>query len=571
MTAIPSAELTSDDSKQLDEALTALEAGAVKWAALSLRERAQLLEKTHATTAVAARAWAEAAVAAKKVPAGALEGEEWMSGPYAMLGGLQSVAQSVARIAAGGSPLDGIAMGTAPGGRVTVKVLPANLQESLILNGFSGEVWLKPGVTEAQARANAGLGSRRTNENGGVGLVLGAGNITSIGPLDVLYELVAFNRAAILKLNPTFATLLPAYAQALAPLIEFGVVRIVNGGAAVGGYLAQHEKVKHVHITGSGLTHDLIVWGSGEEAAKRRAANDPQLKKPISSELGGVSPTIIVPGNWSKADLRFQAENVASQRLHNCGHNCIATQALILSSDWAQKDAFLAELRDVLDTLPARAPWYPGSDRKLGLAEQSYPAAEHHGGRLLIEVNEKTSKDLFTTEYFAPVLGHTAIPGTGAEFLRAAVKFANEQLDGTLGASLIVDPADRDAMGAAFDEAIAELRYGAIGINVWSAIAFLHPNAVWGAFPGHTLQDVKSGIGVVHNGFLIADAERTVLTGPFRPFPRSIAHGELSLFPKPPWFVTARSALDTGRALTSYGSQPGWLGLPGIFAAAFRA
>ena len=59
MTAIPSAELTSDDSKQLDEALTALEAGAVKWAALSLRERAQLLEKTHATTAGAARAWAE--------------------------------------------------------------------------------------------------------------------------------------------------------------------------------------------------------------------------------------------------------------------------------------------------------------------------------------------------------------------------------------------------------------------------------------------------------------------------------------------------------------------------------
>ena len=69
----------------------------------------------------------------------------------------------------------------------------------------------------------------------------------------------------------------------------------------------------------------------------------------------------------------------------------------------------------------------------------------------------------------------------------------------------------------------------------------------------------------------IADAERTVLTGPFRPFPRSIMHGELSLFPKPPWFVTARSALDTGKALTSYGSEPRWLGLPGIFAAAFRA
>ena len=98
MTAIPSAELTADDSKQLDDALTALEAGAAKWAALNQRDRAALLEKTHDATAAAARAWAEAAIAAKKVPAGALEGEEWMSGPYATLGGLQSVAQSMRKL-----------------------------------------------------------------------------------------------------------------------------------------------------------------------------------------------------------------------------------------------------------------------------------------------------------------------------------------------------------------------------------------------------------------------------------------------------------------------------------------
>ena len=36
-------------------------------------------------------------------------------------------------------------------------------------------------------------------------------------------------------------------------------------------------------------------------------------------ELGGVSPTIVLPGRWKDADLRFQAEHVASQKLGNGG------------------------------------------------------------------------------------------------------------------------------------------------------------------------------------------------------------------------------------------------------------
>jgi aldehyde dehydrogenase (NAD(P)+) len=59
--------------------------------------------------------------------------------------------------------------------------------------------------------------------------------------------------------------------------------------------------------------------------------------------------------------------------------------------------------------------------------------------------------------------------------------------------------------------------------------------------------------------------------GPFWPFPRSFAGGEWILFPKPPWFVTARTAATTGRRLTAYAGNPFWQRLPGIFAYAFRA
>ncbi|MEO6512948.1 MAG: hypothetical protein ABIO16_18260, partial [Nocardioides sp.] len=91
------------------------------------------------------------------------------------------------------------------------------------------------------------------------------------------------------------------------------------------------------------------------------------------------------------------------------------------------------------------------------------------------------------------------------------------------------------------------------------------------AFPGHTLEDVQSGIGVVHNAFLLADVERTVVRGPFRPFPRSAVRGEFALSPKPPWFVSTRTARTTGELLTRFAAKPSWAKLPRIFGSAFMA
>jgi acyl-CoA reductase-like NAD-dependent aldehyde dehydrogenase len=572
-TVVPADELTDAERARLDTALSELAAGAASWATMGLRERAELLKRTHAAMAAEIEPWARAAIAAKRIPPGPLEGEEWAAGPYATLNGFALAAQTLEKMAAGRGPLDGIKAGTAPGGRVTFKVMPSNLYDWLLLSGYRGEVWMPPGVSEAQARANAGLGAKRIGENGGVGLVLGAGNISAIGPLDVLYELVAFNRASILKLNPTFASLKDIYERALAPLIALGVLRIVNGGAAAGAYLAHHDAVGHVHITGSGVTHDAIVWGTGEEAERRRAENDPILRKPISSELGGVSPVIIVPGEWSDADLRYQAEQVVTMRMHNTGHNCVAAQVMVLSADWPQRERFLALVGEVLDAMPPREPWYPGTDRRVAAAEAAYPGASHHGPggkRLLVELAADGPQDLCTREYFGPVLGHVALPGRGQAFLDAAVAFANEKLMGTLGANVIVSPATRRELGAGFDNAIADLRYGTVAINVWTALAFLGAGMPWGAFPGHTLQDVGSGIGVVHNAHLIEGPERAVVYGPFRPFPRSVRGGEWAMSPKAPWFVTNRSEHLTSRRLTEFAAAPSVRKLPGIFIAAFR-
>lgn len=573
---VPAEPLSATIARQgLDEAIQELQGGADKWAAASAADRAGLLTEVVEAIERQSSRWVRTAADIKGLsPTSPLVGEEWITGPYATLAGAGALAHTLAKIAGGGSPLDSLQFRTVPGGRQAVKVFPANLQQAVLLHGFSAEVWMARGDDEAGIRARAGLAALG-NESGGVGLVLGAGNITSIAPLDVLYELVAHNRAVILKLNPVMSTMLTVYLDALDPLIRFGVVRIVQGDAATGGYLAHHPGIHHVHVTGSSATHDAVVFGTGEEGTARKAAVTPLLDKPITSELGGVSPTIVVPGTWTKRDLRFQAEHIATQRLHNAGHNCVATQVVMISRNWKQKGDFLEELHRAFENSPTRPVWYPGSADRLTSTAEAYPRGRKTGSagqHLIVELDSTTdTKHLLETELFAPVMGILEIEGSGPDFMTNAVSIANNNMAGTLGANIIIDPKDRRAMGGAFDAAVAELRYGNIAINAWTGLGFLTATASWGAFPGHTVDAVQSGTGVVHNALLIENPERTVVSGPFRPFPRSIVHGELSLFPKPPWFISARSAAETGKLLAAYAAAPSWLKMPRIFWSAFRA
>ena len=575
-------DLDAVETDRLDAAIAELAAGARIWSHLTLDQRARLLERLHATTAANAQEWAETAALSKGLgPGHPLRGEEWLGGPYATLVALEAYRRSLAALSKGLSPLDGVTLDAGPGGRLRAHTFPLSAMDGVLLSGYSGEVWFEPGVTEEQARAQAGLGQRHPSHSGGIGLVLGAGNVTSIPVLDVLYELLAHNRVVILKVNPTQDTLVPVYERALAPLIEAGLLRIVRGGGEVGAYLTAHRDVAHVHITGAAPTFDAIVWGTGPDAALRRREGRPQLEKPITAELGGVSPIIVVPGEWTTADLRYQAEHIVTMRLQNSGHNCIAGQVVLLSAEWPQRAAFLAELRRAFGAAPARTVWYPRSDEKLEAAASSYPGATRvgDGTRLLVEIGPgEDATDLETTEYFAPVLGVVQIPGNGQEFLDAAVTHANERLVGTLGANVLIDPATQAILGEGFENAIVRLRYGAISINSWTAFAFLTPTLTWGGYPGGTLENVVSGMGVVHNALLLEGVERSVTRGPFRPFPRSIPRiirtrslAKGSVLPKPPWFVDSRTGATVSEGFTRY-RMDGNLGrLAATLVQAFRA
>jgi aldehyde dehydrogenase (NAD(P)+) len=87
----------------------------------------------------------------------------------------------------------------------------------------------------------------------------------------------------------------------------------------------------------------------------------------------------------------------------------------------------------------------------------------------------------------------------------------------------------------------------------------------WGGFAGATFENVQSGLGTVHNAFMLEDTQRTLVEAPWAPFPRNLLSGSLTLLPRPPWFITNRRQAILGRLLTAFQYRPRWRKLPRIF------
>jgi aldehyde dehydrogenase (NAD(P)+) len=542
----------------LDREVATVREHAQGWARLGIAGKLRHLRAMRARTIETAAEWAALAARAKGVDGTPLAGEEWFSGPYALLVAIDAFGATLGDIARFGAPHVPKAPRVRADGQVVVDVFPLSVADQLLLSGVRAETWMQPGVTQENVLTeHTGAFYRQTNPPGRVTLVLGAGNIASIPPLDVLTVLYEHGSAAILKLNPVNAYLQPILERIFASLIEEDVVRIVGGGADVGSYLCSHPEIDAIHLTGGERTHDAIVFGGGAEGAARRAAGTPAIGKPVSSELGNVTPVIVVPGPWSTPDLAFQAAHVATMKLHNAGANCIAAQVLVVPAEWQQTPRFLERVDAALRNAPPRPTYYPGVRRT--------------DREFLTGLDAGADEPLFRDELFAPVLGQTALPGADPEtFLRNAVAFCNDRLRGTLGASILIHPRTIAALGSAFDDAIAGLRYGCVAINTWPGVGFLLPTATWGAYPGNTLADVGSGIGIVHNAFLFDRPQKTVVRAPFAPFPRSFGDGELTLLPTPPWFVTHRRADVVGAKMFAFTAKPSPLRMAATAIAALR-
>ncbi len=579
--AEPEGTITSSSRREIDAALRDLVARKHDWAKLRVADRLAILGELVKDFSEVSELWAERSREAEGLPPHSSQAaEEWLAGPYMVIRNLKLLERSLREIQSQGQPRIPGPVVTRPDGQVTARVFPQTIYDQIFYTGVTAEVWMEPEVTvsglaDTQATAyksaafTAPEGSSE-QPRGAVSLVLGAGNVSSIGAMDLLYKLFVQNHVTILKMHPLNVYLGPILAEGFQALIDWGVLRIVYGGGGVGAYLTNHPEVDEIHITGSDKTVEAIVFGPGEEGRARKAERRPKLEKAITSELGNVSAVIVVPGPWSGDDIEYHAENLASTITNNAGFNCNATRVMVQHESWPQRGELLDAVRRQLSRVPVRKAYYPGAGDRHAAFLAAHPEAETFGSAVdgelpwtLIPGLEPDAEDeiCFHTEAFCGLTSETVLAAESpAEFIARAVELTNNTLWGTLNATLLVHPKSmKDPQVArAVDRAISDLRYGTVAINCWAAVGYGLVVTPWGAYPGQDAYDIQSGSGIVHNTMMFDRIQKSVVRAPFR------------MSPKPPWFPSHRTAYQMSRKLTDFEADPAPWKLPGIFWEALR-
>jgi acyl-CoA reductase-like NAD-dependent aldehyde dehydrogenase len=567
----------SESPDRLNDLLVSLSAGARRHAARDASARAKLALACAEQVADVADDWARTAVAVKQGGPAALA-EEIATGPLATLRLLLLTARSQQAIAKTGLPqasrpprishaaTGGHPRATDPASIVEVDVMPVGpLFDSMIFRGHRATVrCVNPGGLDAFDRSWRREAEERPR-SGGVAVVLGSGNVTGLAAADVLCQIFEHGRAALLKLHPLHAPLEPVLNRVLAPLIEAGLLRIVTGGPEVAQAAVAAPLVTHVHLTGGQGAFNAIVWGDRDPHA---AGAEPVLAKPITCELGNVTPWIVVPGRYTPAQLACQADMVAASIANNTSFNCIATKLVVTCRGWPQRDEFLALVGRRLAGLPARPAWYPGASTAWEtIAGRPAPTDGTLPWVFRTGLDIERDRAWVAREWFVPVAAETAIEADDIEAFCTRAGGLVHALPGSLAASVTIPAtlASRDRLRA--ELLVEHLEYGVVAVNGWSALAYSLANVPWGGFPGGTLAAPASGIGRVHDPLLLPLVHNAILRTP------------LVVWPAPPWFSWHAGGAKLARGLVAtyasiarggLGLGPLTLMLPEVFLSVIR-
>lgn len=541
--------------KVIEKALEALQAKKDKWVALKLKDKISILDEAKKRMLKNAGRWVTANIQAKGVSSDSFgEGEEWL-GLAIALRAIRLLRQSLTDIQKLGRPRYPGQIKTTRNGQAVVKVFPKNWLDKLLLRRITGEIWMQPGITPDMAKKSQASIYSDKSHRGSVCLILGAGNQAILPVIDSLYKLFIEDKVVLLKINPVNAYMAPIITDVFETLIDRGFMQITYGGVKEGAFLCRHEKVDEIHLTGSNKTFDAIVFGSGQEGIENKKIRRPILTKPQSAELGNVTPVIIVPGPWSYKDIQQQAIQIASWLVSNAGFNCLTPRVIIQHKNWGNRYKFIAAISNILKKIETRKAYYPGAKERHRAVVFEHPEAQQFGGKngdrlpwtLISNVDAENKNDIcFKKEAFCGLLAETALEASNTEaFIARAVEFANETLWGTLTSTIIVHPKSlKDPkIAAAIEQAIAELRYGSVCINLRAEYAYAMMVTSWGAFPGHNICDIQSGKGVVNNFLMFESPQKSIVRGPFKIWPD-------------PTNITSNHLPEFGKALTRLEASP---------------
>jgi hypothetical protein len=145
---------------------------------LTIHDKVGYIQRLRRPVRDIAAEWVDEAVGAKAISLDSpLAGEEWISGPHAVLSWMTAAIETLEAVSRDADPLTGLPIRHRRDGQTIVRVYPHSLRERLLLHRFGTEAWMP-----RHASLAAGRDSRRIRGQRKFALVLGAGNIASIPP-----------------------------------------------------------------------------------------------------------------------------------------------------------------------------------------------------------------------------------------------------------------------------------------------------------------------------------------------------------------------------------------------------
>lgn len=554
---------------EIDEALETLDAHKNAWANLDIQERIHILDEIMDDLPSVADRWIRASIAAQELQDNSFglgESSIVFSIVYRIV---RILRQSLIDIQQSGHPRIPGPVSKRANGQLAAGVFPQNLYDRISMMGYTAEVWMKPDAPVKNGLPSQASFYHREDKEGKVALVLGVGNVAAIVVADFMYKLFVEGQVVLLKPSPVNEYLGPLFEEGFRALTERNFMRFVYGGGEEGAYLVEHPLVETVHMTGSERTFESVVFGPGEEGEKRKRERRPKVTKPVTAELGNISPVIIVPGPWDESDIQAQAAKLGTWLSVNAGYGCLTPRMIVNWERWEQREKLNSATTDFLSQVPTRKAYYPGT---IGIHERfvnEHPEALKLGdpieGQLpwtmIPNVDAENKEDIcFTQEAFCGLFAETGLDAESVEaYIDKAVDFANDTLWGTLVASIIVHPASMKdpRIAAAVERAIEKLRYGTVVVNEWGVTAYMLMTTPWGSYPGQDIYDVQSGIGVVNNLLMFDDPQKAVVRCPFKATPD-------------PFRANSRNAPDFGHRMVEFQLKPSLGTLTRLFVAVLK-
>ena len=524
----------------IDRKINSLRINSKQFASIQNSELISMFEECIQNIKSVAYYWANVGSDNKGVTDTPAEGEEWLGGPFASVFGLQYYIDTLKDVK---KPLDESLLNKELN---TYKVFPNNFLEKVFFPFISAEVKFNKNLSFNDIQKYRGYAMRYSHEQN-VTLVLGAGNVSCIPLLDVIYHMVTKRSVVYLKLNPVNDYLLPVYEKIFKNFISRGFMVVSKGSLEESEYMVQHKGIDHIHLTGSDETYELIVYG------KKLNDNEKKLKflkklNPVSfsSELGNVTPIIIHPGKWSTGELKFQARKIVTAKLNNGGFNCISAQVVILPENWKYTDKLIMYIKQYMKKIDNRFSYYPNSldlltklekDNNYTRENAETCATPHLTREIKAYSKYETSEVWGTSIYFKKINANN-----DNDYVKKVVDYCNDTLWGNLGATVLFKKYKSKKNKESINYYINNLKYGTVAINEWSAIGFIIPTLPWGGYPGNKDNNIQSGQDFVHNSLFFESPLNGIVYSRFR----------MSNIIDPLWFVTNKKGKKVFKNLTYF-------------------